>query len=67
MQAFTPLTDCCQARYWISGYRKQGQNSAEWLEYGEDRRPSFYEGAKAGKLKLVSRDSTVNPAFLDET
>jgi WD40 repeat protein/uncharacterized caspase-like protein len=39
----------------------------EWLKYGEQRTPTLYDDAKAGKVKLVSRDSTVNPAFLDET
>jgi len=39
----------------------------EWLKYGEQRTPSLYEDAKAGKVKLLSRDSTVNPAFIDET
>jgi hypothetical protein len=38
----------------------------EWLKYGEQRTPSLYEDAKAGKVKLVSRDSTVNPAFIDD-
>jgi hypothetical protein len=37
----------------------------EWLKYGEQRTPSLYEDAKVGKVKMVSRDSTVNPAFLD--
>jgi hypothetical protein len=39
----------------------------EWLKYGEQRTPSLYEDAKAGKVKMVSRDSEVNPAFIDET
>jgi len=45
----------------------------EWLKYGEQRTPSLYTDVKAGKIKIVSlsstikpRDSTVNPAFLDE-
>jgi len=39
----------------------------EWLKYGELRTPSLYDDAKAGKVKMVSRDSKVNPAFIDET
>jgi WD40 repeat protein/uncharacterized caspase-like protein len=39
----------------------------EWLKYGEQRTPSLYEDAKAGKVKMVSRDSTVNAAFIDQT
>lgn len=39
----------------------------EWLKYGEQRTPSLYEDAKAGKVKMVSRDSVVNPAFIDQT
>jgi uncharacterized caspase-like protein len=39
----------------------------EWLTYGEQRAPTLYEDVKAGKIKLVSRDSTVNPAFVEET
>ena len=40
----------------------------EWLKYGEQRTPALYEDAKAGKIKMVSpRDSTVNPAFIEET
>jgi hypothetical protein len=39
----------------------------EWLKYAEERTPALYEDAKAGKVKLVSRDSQVNPAFLDAT
>jgi uncharacterized caspase-like protein len=39
----------------------------EWLKYGEQRTPSLYEDVKGGKIKMVSRDSTVNPAFIDET
>jgi uncharacterized caspase-like protein len=39
----------------------------EWLKYGEQHTPSLYEDAKAGKVKMVSRDSNVNPAFLDGT
>jgi uncharacterized caspase-like protein len=37
----------------------------EWLKYAEQRTPSLYEDAKAGKVKMVSRDSKVNPAFID--
>ena len=39
----------------------------EWLKYAEQRTPSLYDDAKAGKVKMVSRDSVINPAFIDET
>jgi hypothetical protein len=39
----------------------------EWLKYGEQRTPSLYDDVKAGKVKMVSRDSQVNPAFVDVT
>jgi WD40 repeat protein len=53
----------------------------EWLKYGEQRTPSLYEDAKAGKVHMILakdvkdaktgqialKDSTVNPAFIDRT
>ncbi len=39
----------------------------EWLKYGEERTPSLYEDARAGRVRLISRDSTVNAAFIDAT
>jgi len=61
---------------------KDGQVTLEeWLKYGEQRVPSLYEDARAGKIQAVfekdvrdsqsgqihSRDSRVNPAYLDQT
>jgi uncharacterized caspase-like protein len=55
-----------------------GQVTLEgWLKYGEQRVPSLYEDAKAGKIKAVqykynpqqkirSRDPNPNPAFFDQ-
>jgi len=33
----------------------------EWLKYGEQRTPSLYEDAKAGKVKMVSRTRRLTP------
>ncbi|WP_316188408.1 MULTISPECIES: caspase family protein [unclassified Bradyrhizobium] len=36
----------------------------EWLRYGESRTPRLYDDARAGKIPIVVRDSTVDPSFI---
>ncbi|MEH2484553.1 caspase family protein [Bradyrhizobium sp. AZCC 2230] len=36
----------------------------EWLRYGETRTPRLYDDARAGKIPIVVRDSTVDPFFI---
>jgi uncharacterized caspase-like protein len=37
----------------------------EWLQYGEISTPNLYREARAGKVKLVRRDSVPDPQFID--
>ena len=37
-----------------------------WLKYAEQRVPSLYDDAKAGKVHMISRDPKPNPNFLTE-
>lgn len=36
----------------------------EWLRYGETRTPRLYDDARAGKIPIVLRDSTVDPSLI---
>ncbi len=38
---------------------------AQWLKYGEERTPALYADVQAGRVVMVSRDSTVNAHFID--